>query len=210
MAGRQVLEVGCGAGALLGWLAREGAMPVGLDPDMGQLERARTAASGVMLVAGMGEALPFASARFDLVLFFNSLHHVPIADQWRALGEASRVLGAGGKLLAVEPLAQGPWFDLLQPIEDETEVRQEARRALTAGATLGLVMEREEIYDTRIVEASWSTVRERFLAANPARASRLEELEPQLERLFATTGEAVEQGRAFSQPMRLNLLRRQP
>lgn len=210
LAGRQVLEVGCGAGALLGWLAREGAMPVGLDPDMGQLERARTAASGVMLVAGMGEALPFASARFDLVLFFNSLHHVPIADQWRALGEASRVLGAGGKLLAVEPLAQGPWFDLLQPIEDETEVRQEARRALTAGATLGLVMEREEIYDTRIVEASWSTVRERFLAANPARASRLEELEPQLERLFATTGEAVEQGRAFSQPMRLNLLRRQP
>jgi ubiquinone/menaquinone biosynthesis C-methylase UbiE len=210
LAGRQVLEVGCGAGALLGWLGREGATPVGLDPNVGQLDRAKPAAPGVALVAGVGEALPFASGRFDLVLFFNSLHHVPIADQWQALGEASRVLRAGGKLLVVEPLAQGPWFDLLQPVDDETEVRQEARRALTAGATLGLVMEREEVYDTRIVEASWSTVRERFLGANPARASRLEELEPQLERLFATTGEAVDQGRAFSQPMRLNLLRRQP
>lgn len=210
LAGRHVLEVGCGVGALLGWLIREEATPLGLDPDLGQLARARTAAPGVTLVAGVGEALPFASGRFDLVLFFNSLHHVPIADQWRALSETSRVLTAGGKLLVIEPVAQGSWFDLLQPIEDETEVRQEARRALTAGATLGLVMEREEAYDTRIVELSWSAVRERFLAANPARASRIKELEPQLERLFATTGEAVDQGRAFSQPMRLNLLRRQP
>jgi ubiquinone/menaquinone biosynthesis C-methylase UbiE len=210
LAGRQVLEVGCGAGALLGWLVREGATPVGLDPNLGQLDRAKPAAPGVALVAGVGEALPFASGRFDLVLFFNSLHHVPLAEQWQALAEASRVLRARGKLLVVEPLAQGPWFDLLQAVEDETEVRQEARRALTAGATLGLVMEREEVYDTRIVEASWSTVRERFLAANPVRASRLGELEPQLEQRFATTGEAVDQGRAFSQPMRLNLLRRQP
>lgn len=210
LAGRHVLEVGCGVGALLGWLIREDAIPLGLDPDLGQLARARTAVPGVTLVAGVGEALPFASGSFDLVLFFNSLHHVPIADQWRALSEASRVLRAEGKLLVIEPLPQGPWFDLLQPIEDETEARQEARRALTAGATLGLVMEREEVYDTRIVESSWSTVRERFLAANPARTSRLQELEPQLERLFATTGEFVGQGRAFSQPMRLNLLRRQP
>jgi hypothetical protein len=53
-------------------------------------------------------------------------------------------------------------------------------------------------------------VRERFLVANRARAARLLSLEPELERLFADLGEKVPHGRAFSQPMRLNLLRRRP
>lgn len=209
LARRRVLEVGCGGGSLLGWLAREGATPVGLDPGRLQLERARAAAPGVPLVAGVGEALPFASGSFELVICFNSLHHVPLASQWQAVAEAARVLASGGELLVVEPLPLGPWFDLLRPIEDETEVRQEARRALTAAAALGLVMAREEVYNSRIVEPSWATARARFLAADASRAERLAELDDALAERFAMTGEPVEQGgRAFSQPMRLNLLRR--
>jgi hypothetical protein len=210
LAGRRVLEVGCGGGSLLGWLAKAGASPVGLDPDRAQLARARDAAPAVPLVAGVGEALPFASGSFDLVLFFNSLHHVPLAAQWQAVAEAGRTLRAGGELLAIEPLAEGDWFALLRPLEDETEVRREARRALDAAAALGLWMSREEVYDTRIVEPSWAAVRARFLAAAPARAARAAALEPELASLFERLGEPVANGRAFSQPMRLNLLRRRP
>lgn len=208
--GRRVLEVGCGDGSLLGWLVRERAAPIGVDPNLGQLPRARVAAPDVPLVAGVGEALPFASGRFDLVLYVNSLHHVPLAAQWRAVGEAARVLAGGGELLVIEPLAEGPWFALLQPLEDETEARREAHRALTAAAALGLIMAREDVYESRVVERSWLAVRDRFLGANPARAVRLRSLEPELERLFADLGEEVAQGRAFLQPMRLNLLRRRP
>jgi SAM-dependent methyltransferase len=210
LAGRTVLEVGCGAGRLLAWLAKAGADPIGLDPDPAQLARARAEATGVPLVAGVGEALPFASGRIDLVLCFNSLHHVPLALQWQALAEAARVLATGGELLVVEPLPAGDYFALLQPLEDETEVRKEAFRALHASATLGLRMAREAFYDTRIVEPSWAATRARFLAANPARAAVLAHIEPELERLFSELGEPAEAGRAFSQPMRLNLLRRQP
>ena len=210
LAGRSVLEVGCGAGRLLGWLAREGALPIGLDPGLAQLAQARAQAPAVPLVAGRGEALPFASGRFDLVLFFNSLHHVPIADQWQALAEAGRVLATGGELLVVEPLPEGDQFRLLQPLEDETEVRREAFRALHAAAALGLRMVREEFYDTQVVEPDWPAVRARFLGANPARAAALARVEPELERLFATLGEPADGGRAFTQPMRLNLLRRGP
>ena len=60
LAGRAVLEVGCGGGRLLGWLLREGAWPIGLDPDPAQLARARGEAPGVPLVAGVGEALRYA------------------------------------------------------------------------------------------------------------------------------------------------------
>ena len=210
LAGRTVLEVGCGAGSLLGWLTREGAVPIGLDPGLEQLARARVAAPGVPLVAGRGEALPFASGRFDLVLFFNSLHHVPSALQWQALSEAARVLATGGELLVVEPLPQGDYFALLRPLEDETEVRREAFRAVHAAATMGLRMTGETFYDTQIVELDWPSVRSRFVAASPGRAAALEHVEPEIERLFASLGEPVEGGRAFTQPMRLNLLRRGP
>jgi SAM-dependent methyltransferase len=209
-AGRAVLEVGCGAGRLLAWLAREGAWPVGLDPDPAQLARARAEAPGVPLVAGVGEALPFASGRIDLVLCFNSLHHVPRALQWQALAEAARVLGRDGELLVVEPLPEGEYFALLERLEDETEVRREAFRALHAAAALGLRMVQEAFYDTRMVEPSWPATRARFLAANPARGPLLAGVEPELQRLFGELGEPAEGGRAFSQPMRLNLLRRRP
>lgn len=208
LAGRRVLEVGCGGGRLLGWLAKVGAGPVGLDPDAAQLARARAVAPGLPLSAGVGEALPFASGSMDLVLFFNSLHHVPVERQWQALSETARVLATGGELVVVEPLAAGSWFALLQPLEDETEIRTEAYRSLTAAGALGLVMQREVAYDTVVMEPSWEAARTRFLEASPARAIALAEREPELARLFMELGEPGPDGRRFSQPMRLNLLTR--
>lgn len=204
--GRRVLEIGCGAGALLAWLGRAGAAPIGLDPDPRQL--ARAAAARVPLIAGRGEALPFASGSFPLLLYMNSLHHVPLAAQWAAITEAARVLESGGELLVIEPLPQGPWFELLRPVDDETEIRQEARRALTAAAALGLWMAREEVYETARTVAAWTDARDQFLAADPARAADLEAAAPELARRFDRLGERVPEGRRFAQPMRLNLLRR--
>lgn len=68
---------------------------------------------GGVLVRGVGERLPFAGGTFDLVLFFNSLPHVPPGAQAAALAEAARVLRTGGDLVVVEPPAGGPGFDLL-------------------------------------------------------------------------------------------------
>ncbi len=44
-------------------------------------------------------------------MFFNSLHHVPIEHQARALQEAARALRPGGLLCAIEPFAEGPHFE---------------------------------------------------------------------------------------------------
>jgi SAM-dependent methyltransferase len=56
----------------------------------------RTAADhpGVRRVRGDGAALPFAAGTFGLVFFHLSVHHL---DWQRALGEARRVLGPGGR-----------------------------------------------------------------------------------------------------------------
>ncbi len=206
--GRRLLEIGCGDGRLLGWAQAQGAQPIGLDPDRGQLARARRNAPDAWLVAGRGERLPFASASFDLVLCFNSLHHVPLTAQWDALAEIARVLVSGGELLVVEPLAEGEHFALLREVDDETEVRREAFRAMHAAATLGLRMTHESYYDSRVVETSAAALRARFLAVDPTRSSVIERAAGTLDRLFATLGTPVESGRAFVQPMRVNLLQR--
>ena len=206
--GRRLLEIGCGDGRLLAWAGAQGAMPIGLDPDAGQLSRAARNAPALPLVAGRGERLPFVSACFDLVVCFNSLHHVPLASQWDALAEIARVLRSGGVLVVVEPLAEGEHFALLRRIDDETEVRREAFRALHAAATLGLRMLSEGFYASRVVEPSLDAVRDRFLAVDPGRQVAFDHARPELEQLFATLGEPVAGGRAFVQPMRLNLLQR--
>ena len=205
--GRRLLEVGSGDGRLLGWAAAQGADAVGLDP-LHARPGPRHRPPGPPLVAGRGEALPFASGSFDLVLYFNSLHHVPLAEQWRALAEAARVLAPEGELLVVEPLPEGEYFALLQPVDDETEVRREAYRAMHAAGALGLRMAVEGRYASRIVEESWATLRARFLAVDPERAAALEAAGDEVERRFARSGEPIEGGRAFLQPMRVNLLRR--
>lgn len=206
--GARVLDAGCGTGALLGWLLRHGAAPVGLDPEPASLRTARERAPGVPLVAGRGEAMPFADHAFDVVVWFNALHHVPAEHLDRALAESLRVLAPEGHLLVVEPLAEGPWFEVMRPLEDETEERR------AAAAAVGRLVERGAA--CRIAALEWTdparvrdfaALRARLLAADPARAAVLERVEAELAARFARLARPAGEGFELDQPMRLDLLR---
>lgn len=71
VAGRDVLELGCGAAQGSIALARAGARPVGLDLSEGQLAHARRlileASVEVSLVHASAEAVPLADSSFDIV-----------------------------------------------------------------------------------------------------------------------------------------------
>ena len=95
---RRVLEVGCGPGELAARIQGElGADVVAVDisPRMVELARDR----GVEARVGDVLALPFAAGEFDCAVAAWMLYHVPDPD--RALAELARVLGAGGRLVAV-------------------------------------------------------------------------------------------------------------
>jgi ubiquinone/menaquinone biosynthesis C-methylase UbiE len=133
--GLRVLDVGCGEGTLARQLAGEGAWVTGIDPNAQAIDKARTGTPDARFETGTAEALPFPDHAFDLVVMLNALHHVPVADMDKALSEAHRVLRHHGTLIVIEPLASGSFFEALRPIEDETEVRQQAQAALARAAS---------------------------------------------------------------------------
>ena len=121
VAGKDVLEYGCGAAQWSILLARQGADPVGLDNSSRQLEHARTlmAEAGVefpLVHASAGEA-PFDDASFDVV--FCDHGAMTFADPYVTVPEVARLLRGGG-LFAFShstPLSNVCWDadDKIQP-----------------------------------------------------------------------------------------------
>jgi SAM-dependent methyltransferase len=97
---KEVLEVACGGGMGLGFLARDAAHITGGDLDANNWRNAfetyRTD-SRIDVVQLDAEELPFANASFDLVIFFEALYYLGQPD--RFVREARRVLRPGGTLI---------------------------------------------------------------------------------------------------------------
>lgn len=99
VAGRRILDAGCGSGPLSAALAAKGAIVTGFDssPSMVQLARRRLGGSAELHVADLGRPLPFAEDSFDDVVASLVLHYL---EDWSApLAELRRVLKPGGRLI---------------------------------------------------------------------------------------------------------------
>ena len=129
------------------------------------------------------------SGSVDLVVFFNSLHHVPVAGIDRALAEAARVLRPGGQLYIAEPLAEGPQFDLSQPVNDETDVRRKAFEAIGRAGAHGLEARSETRYVADGKYAGYEAWRDNSIAIDPERAARFAAMDAELRRRFETLGD---------------------
>jgi ubiquinone/menaquinone biosynthesis C-methylase UbiE len=204
--GKRILDVGCGDGALTRFLAREGAVATGIDVSETRLADARAAqpVSGADYCEGRGEKLPFPDASIDGVVYNNALHHVPVEAMAAALAEAARVLKPGGRLVVIEPLAEGEYFELVRQIEDETEVRRAAYQALRN--VTGLKAEREEFYDDPQRHESFAAYERRSTGIHASRKERFEKLRAQMMKDFERLGRKTPDGALeFSRPQRANL-----
>lgn len=208
--GKRVVDIGCGDGSLVRLMTRHGAKAFGVDNNPAQLEKAR----GIKPIAheifhqGSAESLPFDDACMDVAVFFNSLHHVPATGMETALGEAQRILKANGVLYVSEPLAQGPHFELMAPIHDETEVRAQAKVALDAAGELGFE-KIDEITHTHMVNlVDFDAFRERMLRINPDRLEDFPKHEAELKNLFTELGTKGPDGFKFAQPMRVEIFKK--
>jgi len=125
----QVLDLGCGRGAVLLTVARRltTGQAIGLDvwqakDQSGNSEAATRRNADVEgltdridLVTGDMRALPFDDASFDLVVSNLAVHNIPGADDRRtAVTEALRVLRPGGRLLLADAMHTSEYADTLR------------------------------------------------------------------------------------------------
>lgn len=102
-AGTTVIDVGCGAGAMLARYAAAGCRVVGLDasPDM-LFEARRRLGPGTWLAIGEAAALPFAADTADLVTATMLLHTLPEEGRLATLAGMARVAGSRGRVLIAD------------------------------------------------------------------------------------------------------------
>ncbi|GAA1626119.1 hypothetical protein GCM10009733_023510 [Nonomuraea maheshkhaliensis] len=93
---RRALDIGCGAGVSTAALVPSAEQVIGLEPVQAMLAHRRSVAPSARFAVGTAEALPFATASFDLVAAAGSLNY---ADLPPALAEVARVLTPDGIFL---------------------------------------------------------------------------------------------------------------
>jgi SAM-dependent methyltransferase len=99
VAGRRILDAGCGSGPMFAALRDRGAGVSGFDlsTTMVELARRRLGQEADLRVADIGAPLPYADGAFDDIVAALVLHYL---EDWSApLAELRRVLKPGGRLI---------------------------------------------------------------------------------------------------------------
>ena len=104
VAGKTLLDVGCGDGELAFEMVRRGGIVTGLDADRAMIaatrRRAELTPTPIQLIEGQVENLPFEEGTFDCVVAVTVLCFV--RDAKRAIAEMARVLKPDGQLVIGE------------------------------------------------------------------------------------------------------------
>jgi SAM-dependent methyltransferase len=111
--GGTVLDVGCGTGALAGWIQRSGFDVVGVDASAGMLGEALDNGVGAVYAA-YSTALPFEDGAFDLALTVATMHHLETPERVAAtIAEMGRVVRSGGAVLIWDHNPLNPYWPIL-------------------------------------------------------------------------------------------------
>lgn len=109
IAGKRLLDVGCGAGEAAIYFAQQGAVVTALDISGAFLRVVRQLSAKyavpVDVIISPVEFLPFPDNTFDVIYGNSVLHHL---DFHRSMREIHRVLKPGGRAFFIEPLAYNP------------------------------------------------------------------------------------------------------
>lgn len=98
--GAQVLDLAAGTGTSAAAIARAGAKVVAADFSLGMMSEGRRRGAPVPFVGADAQQLPFADDSFDAAVISFGLRNVN--DPRRALGEMTRVVRPGGRVVVCE------------------------------------------------------------------------------------------------------------
>lgn len=114
----RVLEVGCGYGNDLHWIALQGADAVGIDVDSSQMRAAQRLNAHVAAALGRpvdvdirrANVLNISGETFDIIYMKEVFHHLEPRDE--VVSKLSELLRPGGVIILVEPNAWNPLIQI--------------------------------------------------------------------------------------------------
>ena len=129
LAGKQVVDIGCGSMTFSKILAAEGASVLAIDPDSRQAALNRESLAGVdngITFAETGaESIPATDDSQDGVFFAYSLHHIDSSQYQTVFTEVNRVLRDDGLVYVIEPIG-GPLNEVMKLFHNEEVERAAA------------------------------------------------------------------------------------
>ncbi|MDB5595001.1 MAG: 2-polyprenyl-3-methyl-5-hydroxy-6-metoxy,4-benzoquinol methylase [Hyphomicrobiales bacterium] len=206
--GERALDIGCGEGKFTRAVASFIPHVSGVDIKDGKIAQAQTAAADAGLAVdfrvGSGEDLPYPAGHFDIVIFSNSLHHMPTPA--KALSEASRVLKGGGLLYVMEPVPAGNYFEATKLVNDETAVRTQAYRDMAELDSVEPLL--ESLYRSQRSFADFEDWRSDQIDRDPKRKALFDAQPDEVRSRFESCAERQDGRLVFNQVFRVNLLRK--
>lgn len=155
--GDSLLDVGCGTGIILKKLHKkyDGSVKLyGIDPspEMLQVAKAHSSSDEIAFKIAYANDLPFINSQLDWVISTLAFHHMSPEEKIKAIGEMTRVLRSGGKILISDlgrPKGILGWiFAYLSKSHSYTKgnmelieqtLRQNNFQIITIGRTLGWI-----------------------------------------------------------------------
>jgi len=209
--GARVLELGCGRAEKTRLLAETGRPREIVALEVDSIQHARNLEISdlptVSFRHGGAEAIPADDNSVDIVLMFNSLHHVPMGLMDQALREIDRALKPGGLAWISEPVYAGDLNEVFKLFHDEKLVREAAFAALCRAVESGhLVLEKELFFNTRSYFESFEQFDSRMIRVTHSNHQLSPERYQQVRERFDTY--MTSEGATFLNPQRVDLLRK--
>ena len=156
VAGRRVLDVGCGTGRWSRALAGLGGDVVGVDGSAAMVEEAARRTPGARFVVGDVRSLEFDDDEFDLAIAVTVIQHLDPVGQEAAARAVTRVVRSGGHVISLD--REGVADDFTRRHHTHPRPRDEWLALWrSAGATPVLVRGQEHSYPLRLAALARSS-----------------------------------------------------
>ena len=205
---KKLLDIGCGDGWLLSWCFNDIVSGLGIEPSIEQIKLAeKNIKNNKIIFKNIGaESIGQLNDTFDLIIFFNSFHHVPVDLMSHVLNETTKCMHKDSIIIIIEPLAEGNFYKFMRDIDDEYEVRLKAYKSIKNCKIHNLKL-RDEIFYNEVksfdnFEKCINFIKNVDVNRKPYINNNIDKIKS----LFIDLSKFQNGKFEFKQPMRLNML----